>query len=95
MRQKSRECMRLVSFNANGISDEGKRQVLIENFVNGRVDVLGVSETHVRGRGMSDGAGGMWEGVPGGVVWTGMDETYKGKSKEGCAIVMSERVWKV
>ncbi len=48
---------------------------------------------HVRGTGMSDGREGMWEGVPGGVVLTGMAEKYKGRSKEGCAIVMSERVW--
>ncbi len=61
--------------------------------MNGRVDVLGVSETHVRGRGMSDGREGMWKSVPGGVVWTGMDERYKGRGKEGCAIVMLERLW--
>ena len=82
-----------MSMNVNGIGDEEKRRGMIENFVNGRVDVLGVSETHIRGTGMSDGKEGMWEGVPGGVVWTGMDEKYRGRSKEGCAIVMSERVW--
>lgn len=66
---------------------------MTENFVNGRVDVLGVSETHIRGTCVSDGREGMWEGVPRVVVWTGIDEKYRGRSEEGCAIVMSERVW--
>ncbi len=34
------EYMRLVSVDVNGIDDEEKRRVMIENFVNGRVDVL-------------------------------------------------------
>ncbi len=36
----------------------------------------------------------MWEGVNGGAVWTGLDESYKGREKEGCTILMSDRVWK-
>ncbi len=59
-------------FNVNGICDEEKRKVMTENFVNGRVYVLGVSEMHMRGTGMSDG-------MPGGFVWTGMDEKYRGR----------------
>lgn len=75
--------------------DEERRRVMIENFMNGRVDVLGVSETNIRGTGMSDGREGMYEGVYGGgvVVWMRMEEEYRARSKEGCAIVMSERVW--
>ncbi len=69
MQKKRGECMRLVSINVNGIGDEEKRRVMTENFANGRVDVLGVSEMHIRGTGVSDGREGMWEGVPGGVGW--------------------------
>ena len=36
---------------------------------------------------------GRWEGMIGGAVWTGLDEGYKGRGKEGCVILMSERVW--
>ncbi len=36
----------------------------------------------------------MWEGLKGGVVGAGLDEGYGGRGKEGCAIIMSERIWK-
>ncbi len=53
-----------MSINVNGIGDEEKSRVMIESFVNGRVDVLGVSEMHMRGPGMRDGREGVWAGVP-------------------------------
>ncbi len=58
------------------------------------MDVLGVSETHLKGCGMRDGRDedevGLWEGLEGGVVWTGIE---RGRGKEGCAIMVSPRVW--
>ncbi|KAK4327054.1 hypothetical protein Pmani_002500 [Petrolisthes manimaculis] len=32
--------------------------------------------------------------MEGGVAWTGMDEKSKGRGKEGCALLVSGRVWK-
>ena len=31
--------------------------------------------------------------MDGGVVWSGMDERRKGRGREGCALLMSARVW--
>lgn len=60
------ECMRLVAINVSGLDDEEKRREKIESFVNGRMDVLGVSEMHIRGTGL---IADVWEGVPSGVWW--------------------------
>ena len=35
----------------------------------------------------------VWEGMEGGVVWCGVDTESKGRGKEGCAPIMSPRVW--
>jgi len=60
--------------------------------------VLGLSETHLLGQGIAGGDSGgecsVWEGIKGGTIWTGLDENYSGRQKEGCAIIMSERIWK-
>ena len=92
------ENIRAVCFNANGLKDEQKRRMVVESCMKGRVDVLGLSETHLSGVGAGEcGVGsecGRWEGMIGGAVWTGLDEGYKGRGKEGCVILMSERVWK-
>ena len=85
-------------FNTNGINDANKRRLIIESSVKGRVDVLGLSETHLKGQGTCackvGDVGSLWDGMNGGAVWTGLNEDYKGRGKEGCAILMSERVWK-
>ena len=88
--------LRVACFNANGLKDERKRREIVDSCMKGRVDVLGLSETHLKGQGMckciKGNGGGLWEGMEGGAVWAGLEETYKGKAKEGCAILVSERV---
>jgi len=90
--------VRIVCFNPNGLMDANKRKMIVDSSMKGRVDVLGLSEMHLFGQGVvgsESGSGcGMWEGMKGGVVWAGLDEGYGGRGKEGCAILMSERVWK-
>ena len=90
--------LRVACFNANEMKDERKRREIIDRCMKGRVDVLGLGETHLKGQGMCEckrgEGGGLWEGMEGGAVWAGLEETYKGKAKEGCAILVSERVWK-
>lgn len=44
-----RECLRVVSVNGNAITEMTKRRAVIEYFKNGRVDVLGVTGTHMKG----------------------------------------------
>ena len=98
MKVRMGELIRAVCFNANGLKDEYKRRMVIESCMKGRVDVLGLSETHLSGVGAGKcGVGsecGRWEGMVGGAVWMGLDDGYRGRGKEGCAILMSERVWK-
>ena len=66
------EIVRAVCFNANGLTDEGKRKMVVESCINGRVDILGLSETHMNGVGVAEcgtgGDDGLWEGMVGGVV---------------------------
>jgi len=94
---KSNERMRMAAFNVNGMQGEIKRRELVESFKKGKIDVLGVGETHMRGQGIGVYGSGneckIWDGMEGGVVWTGLDEKYKGKGKEGCAILLSTRIW--
>ena len=40
------EPVRVVCFNVNGLKDERKRKMVVASCMKGRVDVLGVSETH-------------------------------------------------
>jgi len=57
---------------------------------------MAVSETHMRDSGMwkseGDESNKLWEGLEGAVVWSGLSESYKGRGKEGVAIVVSSRV---
>ena len=98
MKVRMGELIRAVCFNVNGLKDENKRRMVIESCMKGRVDVLGLSETHLSGVGAGKcgvgSEGGRWEGMVGGAVWTGLDDGYRGREKEGYAILMSERVWK-
>ena len=86
--------MRVGCVNMNGLNDECKRMNMINEWMNGRLDVLGVSETHLRGKGAAEGSirEGVWRGVEGMVVWSGLQEEYKGKAKEGVAILLSPRM---
>ena len=88
--------LRVVAWNANGIREEGKRREMIETARRKNVDVLAVTETHLKGKGWlgdgDDDGGGIWQGVEGGVVWGGLDEKYKGRSKGGVAIIVSKRI---
>ena len=67
---------------------------MVNEWKEGRMDVLGVSETHLRGKGAVEGSvsEGLWEGVEGMVVWSGVKEEYKGRAKEGVAILLSSRM---
>ncbi len=51
----------------------------------------------MRGRGMLeckvDGECGVWEGMEGGVIGSGMKGESRGRGKEGCAILLSKRMW--
>ena len=90
------ECMKLVAMNVNGMQDERKRREIVERFGERKIDVLAVGETHMKGNGYwmsdNDGSNGLWEGLEGGVCWSGLDVAYKGRGREGCAILMSHRV---
>ena len=46
--------MRVGCINVNGMTEEGKRRELVECFKRGRLDVLGVGETHMKGNGTTD-----------------------------------------
>ena len=89
--------VRIVSWNANGLREERKRREVVEIFKSSRIDVMGIQETHVKGSGMTDCRRGnecmMWEGLEGGVVWSGMAVDSKGRGREGCALLLSPRVW--
>ena len=73
--------IRVVCFNASylKVAREGRKGV--ENGLGWRVDVLDLSETHLSCQGASDNRkgneDGMWRGVVGGDVWTGLNERYK------------------
>ncbi len=60
----------------------------------GKIDVLGMSETHLKGCGVAVGRdedeGRLLGGLKGRVVWTGIE---RGRGKEGCALMVSPRVW--
>ena len=88
--------MKLVAMNVNGMQDERKRREIVERFRERKIDVLAVGETHMKGNGYwmndNDGSNRLWEGLEGGVCWSGLDVTYKGRGREGCAILMSHRV---
>ena len=92
----SAECMRMVAINVNGMQDERKRREIVEIFKEKKLDVLAVGETHMKGNGwwMSESgeSSRLWQGLEGGVCWSGLSEEYKGRGKEGCAILMSSRV---
>ncbi len=70
---------------------------MIETFKNRRMDILGVQETHMRGSGIleckADSECGVWEGMEGGVVWSGIKEGSRGRGKERCGILLSKRMW--
>lgn len=63
-----------------------------------RVDVLGFSKTNLFVQGIADSRSGtecrVWKGMKGGAVEAGLDKGYSGKDKEGCAMLMSKRIWK-
>ncbi len=54
-RSRREELMKVVSLNMNCMNDRGKRREIVDMFERGRIDVLGVSETHLKGCGMKDG----------------------------------------
>ncbi len=76
-----------------GIDAREKRKEVIGMCRKGKIDELGISETHLKGCGVVDGRdedeGGLWEGLEGGVIWSGIE---KGRGREGCALVVSPRV---
>ena len=72
----------------NGINAREKRKEVIDMWEKGKIDVLGMSETHLKGCGVVDGGdedeGGLWEGPEGGMIWAGVE---RGRGKEGCALM--------
>lgn len=56
--------------------------------------ICGVSETHLVGKGVWDMEGNevkLWNGW---VAWSGVNEGYKGRKREGVAVLMAERMKK-
>ena len=98
MKERKDQCMRVAAININGCQDEIKRKELVNEFDKAELDVLGVSETHIKGQGVWGSDSGedneMWRNLKGGCVWAGRDEMERGRGKEGCAVLVSERVWK-
>ena len=54
MKVRMGETIRAVCFNVNGLKDENKRRMIVEGCMKGRVDVLGLSETHLSGMGAGE-----------------------------------------
>ena len=56
-----------------------------------------IQEAHTKESGgidcMIESESEVWEGMEGGMVWCGVDDKSKGRVKEGCALLMSHRVW--
>ncbi len=69
----------------------------MEGVKKGRLDVIGLQETHMKGCGVVECLGGneclIWEGMEGGVVWCGGDEKSRDRGKEGWALLLFPRVW--
>ena len=57
--------MRVAAFNTNGMQDQNKRRELVESFKKGRIDVLGVGETHMHGQYGRGNECKIWEGMDG------------------------------
>ncbi len=89
-----------MSWNANDLQNVRKRREMIEVFKKRGMDVLGVQETHMRGSGVLEckmgGECGVWEGMEGGsgVEWNEGRKCHSGRGKEGCALLMSEQMWR-
>ncbi len=54
-RGRREELFRIVSLNVNGINAREKRKEVIGMCEKGKIDVLQMSETYLKGRGMVDG----------------------------------------
>ena len=83
--------VRMACINENELQDECKRKNMVIEWKEGRLDVLGVGETHIIGKGVVNGCvnEGLWEGMEGMVIWSGLNEEYKGRAKEGVAFLLS------
>ena len=94
--RKGEEVVRVAAININGCQDEVKRNEMINEFAKGKLDVLGVSETHIRGQGSwyseKEEECELWKNLTGGCVLSGRGDGERGKGREGCAIVMSESI---
>ena len=83
--------LKIGTFNANGMNERQKRRMVIEDFNESELDVLGIQETHMIGEG-TDGREDEWEGLKGYACWSGLSDNYVGRKKEGVAILISERM---
>ena len=81
--RKGEEVVRVAAININGCQDEVKRNEMINEFAKGKLDVLGVSETHIRGQGSwyseKEEECELWRNLTGGCVWSGRGGRGKGK----------------
>ena len=92
--KRNQDRLKIGSLNVNGINNEQKRKEVVVQFSESDLDVLGLQETHLVGEGTEEG-NKLWEGLRGIACWSGLKEGYKGKKKEGVAILMSERMSKL
>ena len=90
-REKKKYCIKVGSYNVNGVNDVCKRRELVEWFNGSGMEVLGVQETHVIGRGV-DGTESEWEGLNGWACWSGMNEGERGRKRMGVALLLSKRM---
>lgn len=75
--------------------DDSKRRQFVESYVSRSLDVLSLNKIYLFWQGVTEegnrSEGSVWEGLKNETVWAGLDESYGGRDKLGCAVLMSER----
>lgn len=76
----------VVCVNMNGMNEGWKKREIRELFTRGKVEILGVGETHPKGCGVLGYEGayenGQWEGLEKGVIWAGIEQG-RGEERKG------------
>lgn len=92
------KCQRVVYFNASDLGEGEKRIQVVGSFRRGKLDVLGVQESYLRGCRLTECMRGnecdVWEGINRGVLWNGMVVGSKGRERKLCTFLISPKVWK-
>ena len=75
--------LKLGSLNVRGCGMDGKKCMIVDIFKERKLDVMALSETKVKGKGVQD-----WEGQR--VIVSGVERCW---AKEGVAVIISGRLW--